>query len=849
MQRLGTFAGDLAGATDVRTLAHLLAERVRSEIARHVLGQETPEGDVADAVAGVRVYLIGPGDRCPACPRGANCEDQARCLHLEASLGPFDSPRTHDIRVPLGGTAWGQTVGGHTPDVAPEELQGGGRADSACRLIALEAGGDTIGVLGIRATPEALDATADAVTVAACLATSAMRLVSSVHTANRRFDHLLLVSDLGRKVNAILNDDLLLKQAAQDIHRTFGFPNVMIMMAEGERHELRLRARAASYDTHDDSTQRLAVNEGIVGRVFQSGQTVVLDDVHREPSYVCWYPDTKSEMAVPIQNGGVVEGVLNVESDRVAAFGPSDRVVLETIANQLAIAVDNARLFAMVKEREDRYRTLVESSPVAVLHLDSSGLLTYANPAAATITGHNKTELLARGEGLESFAVAADQERLRAAVEAGLQGSPAQDLEFHVAHADGQPRWVSASLEPLHTDSGAVSGLVVAARDKTRERQLQDKLNQSEKLSAIGTLVSGVAHELNNPLAGILGFAQLLGSRPPDTWAKTDIEKIEQNARRCQRIVENLLAFARQSRMTKRRANLNVVLEGVLNLHDYQLRMDNIQVTREFDPIVPVFPVDVNRWQQVFINLISNAHQALLAAERTDRCIQVETRRVDAMITIRITDNGPGIPEDQQHRIFEPFFTTKDSGTGLGLGICFGIIREHGGTIALEESGPGGTTFVIELPISEEAEYPPEVSSPTPALSTDVGAGRHVLVVDDDPYVCDVVRRALEHHRYEVTIANDGRSALDLVESTRMDVILADVRMPGEMDGITLYREVARVDPPLARHFIFMTGNLMDETTMGELNLMQARCVQKPFDIHDLARIVNETASQDMPRP
>ena len=835
MEALGHFARELAEGSDLKSLAHILAERAAS------LLDDAPR---ADSRVGVRVYTEGPGDRCITCPRRATCPDQARCLHLEASIGTFESPRAYDIRVPIGGTPWGAVVEGVATTASPEELRGGGAGDFDTRLIPLEAGGNTIGVLGVRATPRALAEQAEALQVSTFLATASMRLFASVHTASRRFDHLLLVSDLGRKVNAILNDDLLLKQAAQDIHRTFGFPNVMIMMAEDERRDLHLRARASSYDVDKEQDTRINASEGIVGKVFLTGQTIVLEDVSRESSYVCWYPDTKSEMAVPIQNGGVVEGVLNVESDRVSAFGPSDRLVLETIANQLAIAVENARLFSMVKEREDRYRTLVESSPVAVLHLDASGRLTYANPAAAALTGYNKTQLLARGGGLEGLGTTGERERLRAAVTRGLAGEPTQDLEFHVARADGQHRWVSASLEPLQTEQGAVSGLVVAARDKTRERQLQDKLNQSEKLSAIGTLVSGVAHELNNPLAGILGFAQLLVNRPPETWARGDIEKIEENARRCQRIVENLLAFARQSRMTKRRASINVVLEGVLNLNDYQLRMDNIQVTRDFDPIVPVFPVDVNRWQQVFINLISNAHQALLQTDRSNRRIHVETRRISETIVIRVSDNGPGIPEDQQHRIFEPFFTTKEAGTGLGLGICFGIVQEHGGTIELDASTGEGTTFVIELPISEEAEYPPQLDRAKPAMPTAVGAGRHVLVVDDDPYVCDVVRRALEHHRYEVTVANDGRTARDLVESTRLDAILADVRMPGELDGISLYREVERMDQGLARRFIFMTGNLMDEHTMGALNAIAARCVEKPFDIHGLARIVNETVSE-----
>ena len=831
MSELGALALRLAEATDIPTAAERLAEHLQTL--------------VPDAAA--RVYLLGPGDKCGACPRAEQCPVQQRCFHLEAGLGAFARPAMLDQRVPQEESAWQAVFEGGaeaTPEAMPDELRGPGEEDDeegpAFLMLPLEAGGETVGVVGVRYPAEHHETVAAEARIGTFLTATAIRLLRSLTTANRRFESLLLVNELGRKVNSILNDELLLRQAAVDIHRTFGFHNVMIFMADETREALELKAQASRYASPIQVQERVDVGIGIIGRAFASGQTMVVDDVTDDEEFVRWYADTKSELAVPIQIGGVIEGVLNIESDQVGAFTPADRLVLETVGNQLAIAIENARLFSMVKEREDRYRTLVESSPGAVLHLDAEGRLVYANPTASELTGQSKSKLLATHERLEDMAHGADRPMLEQAVEEALRGEASGALEFHIPHADGSLRWVNASLQPLVGESGDPKGVVVLARDQTREKQLQDQLNQSEKLSAIGTLVSGVAHELNNPLAGILGFAQLMLVRKPEEWGRGDIENIETNARRCQRIVENLLAFARQSRMTKRRANINDVIDSVLNLNEYQFRMDNVQIERDFDPEVPHFDIDVNRWQQVFINLSSNAHQALLLSEKADRRIRFTTRRDGNHIEIRIEDNGPGVPEDLKKRIFDPFFTTKDSGTGLGLGICFGIVEEHGGSITLDEGVEEGATFVIRTPVQDAMSINAEVPAGPRRTASEAGAGKHVLVVDDDTYICDVVSRVLRNHGYETTTANDGESGLKLLGKGAFDLVITDVRMPGEYDGIDIHDRLITKQPQANRRMLYMTGNLLDGRTMERLHDLDVRCIEKPFDIHTLAEVIND---------
>jgi len=833
MSELGALALRLAEATDIPTAAERLAEHLRNLVPG----------------AAARVYLLGPGDRCRTCPRAETCPTKDRCFHLEAGLGAFRRPAMLDQRVPLEGSVWGHVFEAPPQSMTaemPPELEGDGNdgPPDVALLLPLEAGGESVGVVGLRVPAEHAEQVQEDMRVASLLTATSIRLLRSLSTANRGYESLLVVNELGRKVNSILNDDLLLRQAAVDVHRTFGFHNVMIFMVDDERSALELKAQASRYASAAQAQERVETDTGITGRVFTTGRTEVIDDVSRCDAYVRWYADTKSEMAVPIQIGGVVEGVLNVESDIVGGFTASDRLVLETVANQLAIALENARLFGMVKEREDRYRTLVESSPGAVLHLDREGTLIYANPAATDLTGYVKRELLANFRRLEDLASSEHREEITAAVADALRGEGRPDLEFHVGHADGGQRWVIASLQPLRGEQGDLQGVVVLARDRTREKELQNQLNQSEKLSAIGTLVSGVAHELNNPLAGILGFAQLLLARPAEDWGRRDIENIEINARRCQRIVENLLAFARQSRMTKRRANLNEVIDSVLNLNEYQFRMDNVVIERDLDTSIPPFPIDVNRWQQVFINLASNAHQALLTSKSAPRKIRFATRSLGSSVEIRVHDNGPGIPPDVRKHIFDPFFTTKESGTGLGLGICFGIVEEHGGTIVLDESIEHGACFLITVPVAETRVFPVELPGGRRRPASEAGSGKRVLIVDDDTYVCDVVSRVLRNHKYATDVAHDGEQALRMLGARSYDLLVTDVRMPGDYDGIDLHDRLVARDPDAKRRMVFMTGNLLDGRTMERLQDLQVCCIEKPFDIHALAESINEVARQ-----
>jgi two-component system NtrC family sensor kinase len=826
MDALGTLAARLAETTDVPSAADLLAEHARRLVPQ----------------SGARVWLVAPGDLCATCMRARTCAARDRCLHLAADQGRFDLPPGHVERIPLADPGFAPAVAGRESTALPPEMAGvGGEAEGL--LLPLVAGGERLGVLGLRA-PSIPPAAGDALRVAACLAGSSMRALAGLQTDDRRLRQILLVNDLGRKVTSILNDDLLLRQAAIDIQRSFGFHNVMIFMRDGDPDRLALRAHASASGARPPPEGSVPIDRGVVGRACRRKATEVVADVARDSDFLPWWSDTRSEIAVPIQIGGAVEGVLNVESDRVDGFGESDRLVLETVANQMAIAIENARLFGMVKEREDRYRLLLESNPGAVFHLDETGRVTFTNTAASHLTGQGKTALAERLRTFSDLAVPEHRATLEQALGDALRGVARHDLDVRVQHADGHPRHVKAAFQPLVGEDGVPRGVVVLAIDQSREQELQAQLRQSERLSAIGSLVSGVAHELNNPLAGILGFSQLLLAKPPEEWTRQDVQKIERNAQRCQQIVENLLAFGRQARLRKKPADLNEVIDGVVRLNEYQFRMDDVAIERDLDLRVPKIPLDVPRWQQVFVNLAANAHQALVGSARTKgRKVRFETRRRGDEIVIRVSDNGPGIPAHLRARVFEPFFTTKETGTGLGLGICFGIVADHGGRIELAPDHGEGACFVITVPIPGESGAAPAAAPSAPAAASRDGRGRRALVVDDEAAVCEVVGGTLANHQYEVDMVADAEAALARIRERPYDVILTDLFMPGEMNGLGLFDVLSEERPALARRVIFLTGSTLSDQVADRIAGLGIRCIEKPFDIHELARTVNEVAS------
>ncbi len=377
-------------------------------------------------------------------------------------------------------------------------------------------------------------------------------------------------------------------------------------------------------------------------------------------------------------------------------------------------------------------------------------------------------------------------------------------------------------------------------------KSTQDQLIQSEKLASLGQLVSSIAHEINNPLTPILGYSQMLLAQPDVEHEKRDrfLQVIHQSADKVRKIVENLLSFARKDKPRREYSDVNAILEDSIEFRLYQLNLENIEVAKNFNPDLPKTMLDSNQIQQVFTNIILNAYHAMASSRKDEGRLAITSRINDeGMIEITFRDSGPGIPPDIQHKIFDPFFTTKPTGvgTGLGLSVSYGIIKEHDGNIRVE-SGPGsGTAFTVALPVLDIKDYlgvdKEEEGMPH---SGPVGPknGRSVLIVEDEELVTALVTGILESDGYGVEVATNGEEALTRLGSIAYDFVVCDIKMP-QMNGKEFFRRLKAMGTGLEGRILFITGDPSTET-LDFIEETGNRFLSKPFKIEEFRDVIRE---------
>lgn len=370
-------------------------------------------------------------------------------------------------------------------------------------------------------------------------------------------------------------------------------------------------------------------------------------------------------------------------------------------------------------------------------------------------------------------------------------------------------------------------------------RRTQEQLLHSEKMAAVGQLISGVAHELNNPLTAILGYSQLLtssGQIGPQGLDYTD--KLYKQAQRTHRIVQNLLSFARQHKPERMPVSLNEVLEDALALRDYDLRLNNIRVHLDLAPDLPLTAADPHQFQQVFLNLVNNAVDAILEKSK-EGDLWVRTGARDQVVFVEFADSGPGVHDAS--KVFDPFYTTKPvgKGTGLGLSICYGIVTEHGGTIRVKNDAPRGAVFSIELPLQAVAL----LERPGKGGSASLSRTGRVLLVDPDESVLDVAGVILRGERHRVQTARSAQEAKDFMERQSFDVIVADLHVLKNGSGGGLERWLDEKHPGLAGRLVFMRSGAPVESS-GVESSGGRPMLQKPFKAADLLAAVSASLGQ-----
>ena len=524
-------------------------------------------------------------------------------------------------------------------------------------------------------------------------------------------------------------------------------------------------------------------------------------------------------LGAPLVAAGRVFGALVVEAPPGRTFAAADEPVLAAAAAEVSLAVQNSRLLALLSAGKRQWEQMVDAIGAAVCIVDPHGSVRRANRTFATLVSTPVSAVAGR----------AWQALLPpgwlAAVGHLLQ---APSLTRTAELRDGGRVFVATAVAIGDPEPGG-DATVLILEDHTERRHLQDQLVQSEKMSAIGQLISGVAHELNNPLASVLGFADfLIESGEVPAGLEEPLRVIQQEAQRAAGIVRNLLTFGRRQDQERRPVAMGEVLERTIALLRNQLIQHHAEPVLEVAPDVPAVYGSPNQLQQVFVNLINNAAQAIASTGRPGT-VTIRARRWLDGVAVDVSDTGPGVPPDLAERVFEPFFTTKreGEGTGLGLSICQGLVKEHGGKLALRSAGGDGATFTVELPPAPApAATGPDVAAPAPARA-------RVLVVDDETHILHYMRATLESWGHEVRCAAEGAEGLRLALAGAYDLIFTDVRMPG-MGGRDFYESLRARAPGLADRVVFATGDTVAGDTLAFLESTGRPVLTKPFKLAEL---------------
>ena len=718
----------------------------------------------------------------------------------------------------------------------------------------------------------------------------AIRNASLYEAEHAEATRIRALTNVNRRISSALELDALLRTISDSAAELTGAKLVTFWLADEQRRTLSFTSSTAPEMMESYSPTIMTYDQGATGWVARHHEPLVVDDMLADERLVnrAWSEQwgMRSYAGYPVLAGNELLAVMALAHSEPLRFGKDKLDLLELFLAQAAIAIQNARLFREAKQRRDVAEVLarlareltstLEVEPIAKLLARGAAELVNARAAGVFLIEPEDGSLRATaaygadadimrelifksGEGAVGRAIvdrrivtSADilsdpaiqlaawvRERIRTSGYRVVVGVPLLTHDRVIGAlglgADPGSTFTREELQTLESlaDQAALAfenaRLYASARDSlVRLGEKQVQLVQAAKMSALGQLVSGVAHELNNPLSVIVGYGQLLLAREVPGAVLRPIELMVSQADRMAKIVRNLLLFARQRPAERTTVNMNEVLEQTLALRINQLTVSGIAVEKKFARGLPPVLADPHQLEQVFLNLLLNAEQAMLEGKAGGRIIlSTIVSRDGRMVHAEVIDDGPGIPQDALPHVFEPFFSTKPvgSGTGLGLSVSYGIVEEHGGHLVVE-SRPGRTVFRLEVPVAQSPAAQRAKPAGSPMIVT--GEGRTALVVEDEASVLDLIVTILSQTGWRVDVATGGREGLERVRNQRYDLIVSDIRMP-DGDGESFYKEATQDDPALGQRFIFITGDTANRDAFTFLKEAGVLILEKPF--------------------
>jgi signal transduction histidine kinase len=666
---------------------------------------------------------------------------------------------------------------------------------------------------------------------------------------NRRLSELFSLQELSFILSGSLQLDRIVEQVVRYAMRFLDAQGALVALAPdgeaagggGAAREDRplLRVTAADGTLAALAGRSIGADDtGLVVRSLGRERLELVRNSDGEPTRLVEGVQADSAAAVPLRAHGVVVGTLVIANPRGGGFAAEDIRLLSTVATHAAIVIANARFFEMVRHAKEQWETAFDSLSEGIAVVDDAGRVRRANRSFAEMLRAPIANVI--GCDLVEALVGASPP-LAELLTTARAGDRVQPIVLRSTTLGRAIRVTAARIPaPGAGGAGGAAGaggahdqsVVVLVEDVTDQQAMESHLIQSEKLAAVGQLVSGVAHELNNPLTSIAGLSEfLLEQKELGAKDRGHLRVIHEQADRAGRIVRNLLTFARQGPGEQAPVDLNDVIQRTLLLMSYDLTLKDIAVEKDLGTLPPVLG-DRHALQQVLLNLLTNAAQAV-AENPPDRrrVIQIATW-FDDRVRMKVADSGGGIADDALPHLFTPFFTTKEpgQGTGLGLSITYSIVEAHGGRIAVERPPEGGAVFLVDLPPAPAglALHPTPVPEPAPVAAV---AKRAILLVDDDPAVRRMVKALFGREGHTVDVARNAQHALDLAGARAYDLILADAQARAR-DHLFVTRLVETL-PALKGRVLVATGDVRpgSDDALARLGL---RYVRKPFNLRDL---------------